>query len=102
MYLFLAVLDLRCCVCFSLVVAGPRSSCGARLLIPVASLTAEHRLQGAWASVVVAHVLSCTRACGVFLVQGLNLYLLHWQADFFFSWRIIAIQCCSGLCHTSA
>ena len=52
-------------MCFSLVVAGPRSSCGAWLLIPVASLIAEHRLQGVWASVVVAHVLSCTRACGV-------------------------------------
>ena len=22
--------------------------------------------------------------------------------DFFFNWRIIALQCCGGLCHTSA
>ena len=32
-------------------------------------------------SVVVAHRLSCSAACGVLLDQGLNLYLLHWQAD---------------------
>ena len=31
-------------------------------------------------SVVVVHGLSCSAACGIFLDQGLNLCLLHWQA----------------------
>ena len=65
------------------------------LLIAVASLVAEHRLSGVWASavaaprfqrtgsVVVGHRLSCSMACGIFPVQGLNLCLLHWQADSF-------------------
>ena len=51
------------------------SSCGnwgaiRRLLIAVASLLVEYRLQGAWASVV-----------GIFLDQGSNPCPLHWQAD---------------------
>ena len=32
-------------------------------------------------SIVVAHRLSCSVAFGVFLDQGSNLYLLHWQVD---------------------
>ena len=32
-------------------------------------------------SVVVAHGLSCSAACGIFLDQGSNLCPLHWQAD---------------------
>ena len=32
-------------------------------------------------SIVVAHRLSCFAACGIFLDQGSNLCLLHWQAD---------------------
>ena len=32
-------------------------------------------------SVVVAHGLSCSAACGIFLDQGSNLCLLHWQVD---------------------
>ena len=39
-----------------------------------------HRLQST-GSVVVAHRLSCSMACGIFLDQGLNLCLLHWQTD---------------------
>ena len=65
--------------------------CG--LLIEVASLVAEHRLQGTWASVavitglsstgsvVVACRLSCSVMYGIFLDQGLNLCLLHWHMD---------------------
>ena len=90
----MAVLGLRFC---------PRafSSCGERgpLFIAVcgpftiaASLVAEHRLQtlrlnscGSQApgagSVVVAHGLSCSAACGIFPDQGSNLCPLHWQAD---------------------
>ena len=63
-YLFLVALDLRCCT-------QAFSSCGERglllvavrgLLIAVASLVAEPRLQGTQASVVVAHRLS---SCGL-------------------------------------
>ena len=65
--LFLAVLGLQ-----FIVVHG--------LLIAVASLFAEHRL---WndGSVVVAHGLSCSEACGIFPDQGWNPCLLLWQVD---------------------
>ena len=65
--------------------------CG--LLIAKASLVLEHGLQGMKASavaahwlqsvgsVVVAHGLSCPSVYGILLDQGLNLCLLHWQAD---------------------
>ena len=43
------------------------------ILIAVASLVVWHRLQGMWASVVVAGRLSCPVAWGVFPNQGLNL-----------------------------
>ena len=36
---------------------------------------------GARASVVVAHGLSCSVACGILPDQGSNLCPLHWQAD---------------------
>ena len=32
-------------------------------------------------SVIVAHGLSCSAACGIFPDQGSNPYPLHWQAD---------------------
>ena len=32
-------------------------------------------------SIVGMHGLSCSKACGIFLDQGLNLCPLHWQAD---------------------
>ena len=65
------------------------SSCGKRgpLFIAVrgpltiaASLVAEHRLRRA-GSVIVAHGLSSSAACGIFPDQGSNLCPLHWQAD---------------------
>ena len=77
-------------------------SCGERgllfialheLLTEVAPFGVEHRLQGPWASAVAApglestgsavetHGLSCSSACGIFMDQGSNLCLLHWQAD---------------------
>ena len=64
-----------------------------RLLVGVASLVAEHGLQGMWASVVVAcglqragsivvaHGLSCSTTGGIFPDQGLNMCLLHWQVN---------------------
>ena len=101
-YLFLAALGLCCCTLAF-------SSCGERgllfvavcgLLIAVAFLVAEHGLQAhklqqlqhvgsvvaelglqSAGSVVVAHELSCSAACGIFLDQGWNPCPLHWQAD---------------------
>ena len=92
-YIFLTALGLRCCM-------WAFSSCGElgllfvavyRLLIVVASLVAEHGLQAhglqqLWyvgsvvvacklqsaGSVVVAHRLSCSEACGIFPDQGSN------------------------------
>ena len=57
-------------------------------LTVVSSLMVEHKLYST-GSVVVAHGISCSAACGNFVDQGLNLYLLqgvmewtaHWQAD---------------------
>ena len=60
------------------------------LLIVVASLVVEHGLSArglsscssqSTGSVLVAHKLSCSAACGIFPDQGSNLCLLHWQAD---------------------
>ena len=50
------------------------------LLIAVASLVAE---LGLWStgSVVMAHGLSLSMACGIFPDQGSNLCPMHWQAD---------------------
>ena len=100
-YLFLAVLGLRCC-------ARAFSNCSEQgllfvavhgLLIAVASLAAEHGPQvgfsscGTWAqqlcltgsraqsSAVVTHGLSCSTACGISPDQGSNPCPLHWQAD---------------------
>ena len=65
------MLDLCCCRSFSLVeVHG--------LLTAVVSLVAEHGFQST-DSVVVAHGFSCSAAYGIFLDQGSNLCLLHWQ-----------------------
>ena len=36
---------------------------------------------GTWVSVVVAHGLSCSSACGICLNQGSNLCPLHWQVE---------------------
>ena len=63
----MAVLGLRCCswAFSSCSEWGLLSSCDAQLLPAVASLVAEHGLQGTQASVVVAHGLSCSAACGI-------------------------------------
>ena len=65
----------------SLTVPGARalghsgfSSCCKRAQVEVPKLYSTD-------SVVVAHGLSCSMACGIFLDQGWNLCLLHWQAD---------------------
>ena len=100
--LFLAALSLCCCAWafFSCVERGLLFVVVCGLLIVVASLVAEHRLQvrgpqQLWhtgsvvvalglqsaGSVVVAYGLSCSAACGIFLDQGSNPCPLHWQAD---------------------
>ena len=48
-------------------------------------------------SVVVAHRLSCSVACGIFLDQDLNPFPLHWQADsFFLNFIYLFIYGCVG------
>ena len=51
-------------------------------LIAAASLVGNKSSRVHRASAVVVHGLSCSVACGIFLNQGLNPWLLHWQADF--------------------
>ena len=78
----MAVLGLRFC-------ARAFSSCGKRgpLFITVRGpLTIAASLVGSTGSrcagsVVVAHGLSCSAACGIFPDQGSNPCPLHWQAD---------------------
>ena len=94
-YSFLAVLCLRCptqasssCREWGLLfscgawasLSGGFSCCGAQALGRVGSVVAA---RGLWSSgsVVVAHRLSCSVGCRIFLDQGSNLCLLHWQAD---------------------
>lgn len=83
------------CLDFSLAVMSRGHSLVAEhgLLISVASLVLEHRLQNAWTSVVVVprpwstgsgvrvQRLSGSAACGNFPNQGPKLCLLYWQAD---------------------
>ena len=80
-YLLLAVLGLCCCSGFSPVARSWGYSLAAvlGLLTELVSLV-EHRLQSA-GSVVVVHGLSCSKVCEIFLDQGLNPRLMHWQSD---------------------
>ena len=60
---------------------GYSLAAGHGLLTVVASLVAEHKALGYAGSGVVAHGLSCSAACRLFLEQGSNLCHLYWQAD---------------------
>ena len=86
----------------SLLLRGPLSSCGERGLLSSFSAQASHcgvfscfgaqaltwegfcscdsQLQST-GSIIAAPGLSCSMACGIFVIQGSNLCLLHWQAD---------------------
>ena len=80
-YLFLAALGLHCARAFSSCGEGATLRCSAR-----ASHCGGFSCCGAWAlgaraSVVVAHRLSCSMACGIFPDKGLNPCPLRWQAD---------------------
>ena len=93
-YVFLAVLGLRCCWGFSVdMVSRAALVAVRRLLTVVASLVAEHRLWGAWPSVVsapglyspgsvaVVHGPGCPKAYGTLPDQVLNPCPLHLQVD---------------------
>ena len=53
---------------------------GASVVAAVGSVVVVLGLQSTGSTAVV-HGLSCSKACGIFWDQGLNLRLLHWQAD---------------------
>ena len=99
-YLFLAVLSLRCRAGFSPAEVSGASPPGCMWASHRGvSLVAEHRPAGTWASVgaawgsglapglqssgwgVAVHGPSCSLAYGIFLDQGSNLCLLYWQLD---------------------
>ena len=97
-YSFLSMLCLHCRAGFSLVVVSSGYSLVVvpGFLVAVASLIAEHGLQGERASVaagvvapglqsagsiVVAQGLSCSMARGICQDQGWNLCLLNWHVD---------------------
>ena len=111
MYLLLAVLGLCCYASFSLVAANGDYApvvLGGPLIV-MTSLVAEYRLSGTRASVVVAHGLRCSAACGILIRDRARVscigrrILYHWATRealrFTFNWRIIALQCCVGFCH---
>ena len=56
------------------------SCCGTPALGPWASGAAAVRLQST-GSVMLAHGLGCSEACGIFPDQGLHPCLLHWLVD---------------------
>ena len=88
LYLFIFLIYFWLCWVFvsvrglSLVVASgghPSSRCAGLLLSrPLLLRSTGSRRAG---SVIVAHGLSCSAACGIFPDQGSNPCPLHWQAD---------------------
>ena len=82
-YLFIIILFIYFFGCTgSLLLLGLFSSCSEWGLLSTGGARASHFCRfsccGAQAS---EHGLSCSKACGIFLDQGLNPCLLHWQAD---------------------
>ena len=78
-YLFLAVLGLRCCTqAFSSCCNGGCSLAGDAQASHCGGLSWGAQAPG---SVAVAHGLSCHMARGIFPKQGLNPCPLHWQGD---------------------
>ena len=77
------MLNLYCCMGFSLVVASQGySSCDGRTSHFCGfSYWGAQALRGSQASAVVAHGLNCYAACGIFPDPGRNPCLLHWQVD---------------------
>ena len=79
--LFLAALGLRCCAQVFSSCSAWASHCGGLPLQSTGSRHAGLSSCGTRASVVVAHRLSCSAACGIFPDQGSNLCPLPWQVD---------------------
>ena len=73
-HLFMVVLDLCCCV-------QAFSSCDWVTLVAVLGFLIVVASFVAASSVVVAHGLSCSVACGILPDQGSNPCPLNWQAD---------------------
>ena len=69
------------CVGSSLQQAGATLHCGAWASHCGGLSCCRARALGVQASVVVAHGLSCSAACGILPDQGSNPCHLHWQAD---------------------
>ena len=65
----------------SVVATRGLSSCGMRALECAGFSSCGARALGHTSSVVVAHRLSCSAACGIFPDRGSNPCPLHWQAD---------------------
>ena len=62
--------------------ASPFRGCSLQIMGSGARGLQSLRLSGSrTGSVVVAYGLSCSAACGIFLDQGSNPCLLHWQMD---------------------
>ena len=73
---------LRCCAGFlQLQRAGATLRCSVRASHCGGFSCCGAQALDARASVVVAHGLSCSTACGILPDQGSNPCLLHWQAD---------------------
>ena len=79
--LILAVLGLCCCMGFCLLAANG----GCAVVVTQVSHCSGISCWGSQeaGSVLVAGRLSCSSVCGIFLDQGSNPCLLHWQVDFF-------------------
>ena len=79
-FFFLAVLGLHCCTQAFLYLRWARASHGLQYLMHMGSVVAT---VGLWRTglIAVAHGLSCSWTCWIFLDQGSDLHLLHWQAD---------------------
>ena len=66
------------------------------MVAAVDSIVAIPRLWSAGV-IVVAQGLSCSMVCGIFLGQGSNPCLLHWQADFFFFFLPLSTRQAPGM-----
>ena len=89
----MAVLGLPCCVSFSLVAVSRGYSLVAVWRFLICCGFSCYRTQAighagfsscglrSWGSWALEHRLSWSKPCGIFSDQGLNLCLLHWQAD---------------------
>ena len=73
----LSVLGLCCCSCFPLDVVR----LGYSLFVVSGFSLLRFLLLRSTGSIVGVHTLSCLEGCRIFLDQGSNPCLLHWQAD---------------------